>query len=122
MGMGLNTLPTTNSLHLKMVVPNRNLLFQWSIFRGPIFRGHVGFREGKIQETVFENKKSWNMFFFVDVGLGVVLKMVNMFQFYSGKIFKERWISLKMVKHFESGSNSNMQQKKLHEIHNLTIC
>ncbi len=36
------TLPETNSSPLKMVVSNRNLLFQ-----GSIFRGYVSFREGK---------------------------------------------------------------------------
>ena len=36
------TLPETNSSHLKMVVSNRNLLFQRSIFRC-----YVTFREGK---------------------------------------------------------------------------
>ncbi len=35
------TLPKTNSSPLKMVVSNRNLLFQ-----GSIFRGYVSFREG----------------------------------------------------------------------------
>ena len=35
------TLPQTNSSPLKMVDSNRNLLFQWSIFRG-----YVSFREG----------------------------------------------------------------------------
>ena len=38
----LDTLPETNSLPLKMVVSNRNLLFQGSIFR----RENVSFREG----------------------------------------------------------------------------
>ena len=35
------TLPETNSSPLKMMVSNRNLLFQ-----GSIFRGYVSFREG----------------------------------------------------------------------------
>ena len=35
------TLPETNSLPLKIVVSNRNLLLQ-----GSIFRGYVSFREG----------------------------------------------------------------------------
>ena len=38
---GLNTLPKTNSSPLKMVVFNRNFLFQ-----GSIFRCYVSFREG----------------------------------------------------------------------------
>ena len=38
------TLPETNGLHLKMVVSNRNFLFQ-----GSIFRCHVSFREGKME-------------------------------------------------------------------------
>ena len=37
------TLPKTNSSHLKMVVSNRNLLFQ-----GSIFRCYVSFREGTL--------------------------------------------------------------------------
>ena len=37
------TLPETNSSHLKMVVSNRNLLFQQSIFRGELLvSGRVG--------------------------------------------------------------------------------
>ncbi len=39
---GVNTLPETNSSRLKMMVSNRNLLFQ-----GSIFRGYVSFRECK---------------------------------------------------------------------------
>ncbi len=35
------TLPETNSSHLKIMVSNRNLLFQ-----GSIFRCYVSFREG----------------------------------------------------------------------------
>ena len=38
-----HTLPETNIAPEKIVVSNRNLLFQWSIFRG-----YVSFREGKI--------------------------------------------------------------------------
>ena len=38
------TLPETNSSLLKMMVSNRNLLFQWSIFRGKLA---VTFREGR---------------------------------------------------------------------------
>ena len=37
----MDTLPETNSSPLKMMVSNRNLLFQ-----GSIFRGYVSFREG----------------------------------------------------------------------------
>ena len=37
----MDTLPETNSSHLKMVVSNRNCLFQRSIFRC-----YVSFREG----------------------------------------------------------------------------
>ena len=41
-GFGVeDTLPETNSSHLKMRVSNRNLLFQ-----GGIFRCHLSFREG----------------------------------------------------------------------------
>ena len=31
-----HTLPETNSSPLKMIVSNRNILFQWSIFRGEL--------------------------------------------------------------------------------------
>ena len=40
---GKSTLLETNGLHLKMMVSNRNLLFQ-----GSIFRCHVSFTEGRL--------------------------------------------------------------------------
>ena len=43
------TLPETNSLPLKMVVSNRNLLFQ-----GTIFRCYVGLREGNLTGICLE--------------------------------------------------------------------
>ena len=41
-----HTLPETNSSSLKMMVSNRNLLFQ-----GVIFRCHVSFREGNVHHN-----------------------------------------------------------------------
>ena len=49
------TLPKTNSSPLKMVVSNRNLLFQ-----GSIFRGYVSFREGKPCLQVCRNSLTRN--------------------------------------------------------------
>ena len=49
---GIHTLPETNSSPLKMVVSNRNLLFQ-----GSIFRGYVSYREGK---SGWKDPGPWN--------------------------------------------------------------
>ena len=57
------TLPETNGLPLKMMVSNRNLLFQ-----GSIFRGHVSFREGKMKKTKDVNMQKrivYNSLFFL---------------------------------------------------------
>ena len=49
-----NTLPETNSSHLKIGHPQRKLIFQPSIFRG-----YVSFREGKWFENACLNKRDF---------------------------------------------------------------
>ena len=51
-GNQMFTLPTTSSSPLKMVVSNRNLLFQWSIFRGYVSSGRVA---NPIREALISN-------------------------------------------------------------------